>query len=781
MFIMKKQITFLVAILATTFMVAQVPTIDFEGDGVYIDGGLINDDCESPRAAIVDDPEGTNGKVAQLQTPAEAYHSYSLKISHAIDFSDATKRVLSVDFYQSEDDAAARTILLKVGGNAAAEFPDNTTDLTGDDPTVDNWAAYEVAASTAATSGWQTLTFDFSDAGPSFPNNSAARENISGSYTTLDIFIDFDAAILSTTAIDNIGGGSQGAEIVESGDPMPTVLAPTPDLAPEKVKSIFSNTYSSIINTVNHGWDGATVPDAIEIQPCEFVHKSENIRYTPYSDADYATYDVSDMTHIRVDYWTETGFEGILKLEAAGGKAYSAPVSYVGDSQWHTVEIALTDYTDANSEIDMGAMAHIIVENVEFGTVSSTLFIDNIYYANLSTTTTTEVSYMVDTNMTDFDMAGGALFISADTSGDSSYDEIVDLTDEDEDGVYEGTHTVDFTAAPNFDFWVTYEDANGTAYDSQRSASCDAGLSADESFNAVIDGKPTYSSSIQLLDVDFTAGGAFACYSVDSYVSTPQMASDSPSDIAGDVMSLYSDYYAPEVARGAVNNMEVITWDASWGPADTGEVDMGGNMVRYYTSSYTGIDVQPVDLTSYDMMHIDLWAQNGGEFNVKLVDFAGDGYAGANPDTAGEIVFTHDVSSWKSVDIALADFMDATKVLDPAVVLGAMSDINQIVVVSSGTTYLDNFYFYQSDQLSNAELNELGVKAYPNPTRNNWMINASSNINSVEVYNVLGKQVLALKANSNKVVLSGAALNNGIYFARVNAENGSKTLKLVKN
>ena len=44
-------------------------------------------------------------------------------------------------------------------------------------------------------------------------------------------------------------------------------------------------------------------------------------------------------------------------------------------------------------------------------------------------------------------------------------------------------------------------------------------------------------------------------------------------------MSLYSDYYAPEVERGAVNNMEVITWDASWGPADTGEVDMGGNMV----------------------------------------------------------------------------------------------------------------------------------------------------------------------------------------------------------
>ena len=126
----------------------------------------------------------------------------------------------------------------------------------------------------------------------------------------------------------------------------------------------------------------------------------------------------------------------------------------------------------------------------------------------------------------------------------------------------------------------------------------------------------------------------------------------------------------------------------------------------------------------------------------------------------------------------LADFMDATKTLG-GVVLGAMSDINQIVV-SSGTTYLDNFYFYQSDALSTAELNELGAKAYPNPTRNRWMINASSNINSVEVYNVLGKQVLAVEANSNKVVLSGAALNNGIYFAS-KRENGSKTLKLVKN
>ena len=68
-------------------------------------------------------------------------------------------------------------------------------------------------------------------------------------------------------------------------------------------------------------------------------------------------------------------------------------------------------------------------------------------------------------------------------------------------------------------------------------------------------------------------------------------SSDSPSDITGNVMSLYSDYYAPEVERGAVEQHGSNYMGCFWGPSETGEVDLGGDMVRYYTSSYTGIDV----------------------------------------------------------------------------------------------------------------------------------------------------------------------------------------------
>ena len=62
------------------------------------------------------------------------------------------------------------------------------------------------------------------------------------------------------------------------------------------------------------------------------------------------------------------------------------------------------------------------------------------------------------------------------------------------------------------------------------------------------------------------------------------------------------------------------------------------------------------------MIHIDLWAQNGGTFNVKLVDL--QVMVMLEPTQTLQVKwYLLDVSSWKSVDLPLADFMDATKTL----------------------------------------------------------------------------------------------------------------------
>ena len=70
-----------------------------------------------------------------------------------------------------------------------------------------------------------------------------------------------------------------------------------------------------------------------------------------------------------------------------------------------------------NPSVDFGQMAHLILENTDFGTIQPIIYFDNVYFVNLSVGTMTEVSFEVDTNKTDFDVTTGTLSISADTGG----------------------------------------------------------------------------------------------------------------------------------------------------------------------------------------------------------------------------------------------------------------------------------------------------------------------------------------------------------------------------
>lgn len=84
--------------------------------------------------------------------------------------------------------------------------------------------------------------------------------------------------------------------------------------------------------------------------------------------------------------------------------------------------------------------------------------------------------------------------------------------------------------------------------------------------------------------------------------------------------------------------------------------------------------------------------------------------------------------------------------------------------------------------LSNNEFELSEVKLYPNPTNNNWSIKTNnSTINSIQVFDILGKLVISLSPNSNEAVIDASSLKTGVYMARIEGENGLKTIKLVKN
>ncbi|WP_458627761.1 T9SS type A sorting domain-containing protein [Winogradskyella sp. PC D3.3] len=69
---------------------------------------------------------------------------------------------------------------------------------------------------------------------------------------------------------------------------------------------------------------------------------------------------------------------------------------------------------------------------------------------------------------------------------------------------------------------------------------------------------------------------------------------------------------------------------------------------------------------------------------------------------------------------------------------------------------------------------------FPNPKRNNWNVESNTTINSITVYDILGKQVRVLKPNATDAVIDSSTLKSGVYFARVEGVKGSKSVKLIK-
>ncbi|MFT5077402.1 MAG: putative secreted protein, partial [Flavobacteriaceae bacterium] len=112
-----------------------------------------------------------------------------------------------------------------------------------------------------------------------------------------------------------------------------------------------------------------------------------------------------------------------------------------------------------------------------------------------------------------------------------------------------------------------------------------------------------------------------------------------------------------------------------------------------------------------------------------------------------------------------------------------LSGVFQLLIDPAGpnTMYVANFYFSKGNTLSIEENELIQFNAYPNPTENGWNIKSMNEaINSIQVYDILGKVVLTMNPNANEAQIDASGLNTGLYFAKVNSAVGSKTIKLIK-
>lgn len=93
----------------------------------------------------------------------------------------------------------------------------------------------------------------------------------------------------------------------------------------------------------------------------------------------------------------------------------------------------------------------------------------------------------------------------------------------------------------------------------------------------------------------------------------------------------------------------------------------------------------------------------------------------------------------------------------------------------------DDVTLIDNGMLSTPGFETNNFTVYPNPVKNWLNISYTQNITSVEVFNLLGQNVITNTTNtSTKTQVDMSALAAGTYLVKVNTENGTKTMKVIK-
>ena len=83
--------------------------------------------------------------------------------------------------------------------------------------------------------------------------------------------------------------------------------------------------------------------------------------------------------------------------------------------------------------------------------------------------------------------------------------------------------------------------------------------------------------------------------------------------------------------------------------------------------------------------------------------------------------------------------------------------------------FFDNITVTQGVGINDVENN---ISIYPNPASSVLNVNANSNIQSVEVMNLMGQTIQIEMVNGLNTQINTSSLSNGVYMLRVNTENG---------
>lgn len=206
---------------------------------------------------------------------------------------------------------------------------------------------------------------------------------------------------------------------------------------------------------------------------------------------------------------------------------------------------------------------------------------------------------------------------------------------------------------------------------------------------------------------------------------------------------------------------------------------------QLYVQEGKEIDLTDGNATGNKEVTVDVWSADATFILAKVVDGAVGGIADPKVESATDA--SHPGGGWATLTFDFAVGKDGTN---------AANDVFSRILffpIWNGTgydgtdgnspvftTYYDNIIKLE-ETASTDDFSKLSFTASPNPTQDSWKIKTQNiEINSINVFDVLGKRVLSITPNASEATINALSLKAGLYFAQIQTANGLSSLKLIK-
>ena len=364
------------------------------------------------------------------------------------------------------------------------------------------------------------------------------------------------------------------------------------------------------------------------------------------------------------------------------------------------------------------------------------------------------------------------------TGGGTLFDNVQLALSENLDLSDDANNTITFRIKPEEDYGTRthlLKFENGTAANSELGFTTTGDAWQDISLDYP-GGLGNYGLLVLFTDFNNTAIGNYLIDDFEGGTNITPIPDPEPAPIPnapdGETYSIYND------TNGYTTTFPYVYSFGTLGGEPDLDLGTGINKALKFDFTFAGYgegEGGPDDVSAYNFVNFMYWAEPGiPGFQFRMI--SNNGGVEEYPYEIGtnEAVVT---GSWTQVSIPMSYFTGLG--FSSAHLFQWKFETFMQVVTDPGIVYVDNIILTQNP-LSVNGFETAQFRVFPNPTNGNWNISSRTIINTIAVYDILGKQVLTFAPNTITTIIDASSLKSGMYFAKIQGVSGSSTVKLIK-